>query len=289
VTASTYLRLGRVSNLPTVWTNVLAGAALSGAAVGPGRLAALMVAFSLFYTGGMYLNDAFDRDVDARERPERPIPSGRIRAREVFAIGFGMLAGALLVLAGGSAGGPGAAAPALAAGLVLAGTITYYDARHQENPLSPLVMGLCRVLVYLTAALAVAGRLPGAVVAGAAALLAYLIGLTYVAKQENLTEFRNLWPLLFLAAPLVYAGPALFGGALRVLLYLGFLGWVGYAVSLLVRSGRPDIRRAVVSLIAGISLLDALLIAGTGDAARAATAVLGFVLTLVLQRWVPGT
>ena len=55
------------------------------------------------------------------------------------------------------------------------------------------------------------------------------------------------------------------------------------------RPGHRDIRRAVVSLIAGISLLDALLIAGAGDPARAGWAVLGFVLTLVFQRWVPGT
>jgi 4-hydroxybenzoate polyprenyltransferase len=60
-------------------------------------------------------------------------------------------------------------------------------------------------------------------------------------------------------------------------------------VAWLVRPGRRDIRRAVVSLIAGISLLDALLIAGAGDAARAAGAVLGFALTLAFQRWVPGT
>jgi 4-hydroxybenzoate polyprenyltransferase len=60
-------------------------------------------------------------------------------------------------------------------------------------------------------------------------------------------------------------------------------------VSWLVRPGHRDIRRAVVSLIAGISLLDALLIAGAGDSARAVWAVVGFALTLVFQRWVPGT
>ena len=44
----------------------------------------------------MYLNDAFDREIDARERPERPIPSGRIGAGPVFAIGFGLLAAGVL-------------------------------------------------------------------------------------------------------------------------------------------------------------------------------------------------
>jgi 4-hydroxybenzoate polyprenyltransferase len=283
VSAGLYLRLGRVSNLPTVWTNVLAGTALAGVPVGTGRLAALMLAFSLLYVGGMYLNDAFDRDIDARERPERPIPSGRIGAGRVFAIGFGMLGlGVLLLL-------PIGAWPAWASGFALAGVITYYDAHHKANPLSPLVMGLCRVLVYVTAALAVAGRVAGAVAGGAAVLLCYLIGLTYVAKQENLSEVRNLWPLLFLAAPFAYAAPALGRGALAAVLYVAFLAWVAYAVSLLVRRGRRDIRGAVVGLIAGISLLDALLVAGTGDASRASVAVLGFVLTLGFQRWVPGT
>ena len=45
-----------------------------------------------FYVGGMYLNDFFDRDIDARERPGRPIHAGDISAGAVSAIGFGLLA-----------------------------------------------------------------------------------------------------------------------------------------------------------------------------------------------------
>ena len=284
-----YLLLGRVSNLPTVWTNTLAGTVLAGAAVGPGRLAVLALAFSLLYTGGMYLNDAFDRESDARERPERPIPSGRIGAGPVFVIGFGLLAAGVLVVAVAAVRPAGGGLRAVASGALLAGVITAYDAWHKANPLSPLVMGLCRVLVYVTAALAVAGGLGSAVVGGAVVLLSYLIGLTYVAKQENLTEVRHLWPLAFLAAPFLYAWPALLGGGIGAVLYLGFLLWAAYAVAWLVRRDRRDIRRAVVSLIAGISLLDAVLIASAGEPWRAALAVLGFALTLALQRWVPGT
>ena len=288
-----YLLLGRVSNLPTIWTNTLAGAALAGAAVDAGRLALLALAFSLLYTGGMYLNDAFDRESDARERPERPIPSGRIGAGQVFAIGFGLLAAGVLAVGVAAAGPGGGGRTAVWSAVLLAAVITLYDAWHKANPLSPVVMGLCRVLVYVTAALAAAGRIGVPVWGGAAVLLSYLIGLTYVAKQENLTELRHVWPLAFLAAPFLYAWPTLLtagaGTILYVGLYLGFLAWVAYAVSGLVRPGHRDIRRAVVSLIAGISLLDALLIAGAGDPGRAAWAVLGFALTLVFQRWVPGT
>lgn len=285
-----YLSLGRVSNLPTVWTNVLAGAVLAGEPLEPLILAALLVSLSLFYIGGMYLNDAFDREIDARERPERPIPSRRVSAREVFTIGYAMLGVALLLLMAAVSWRERHAiwAP-MASGLVLAGLITYYDASHKRSPLSPMVMGLCRVMVYLTTALAMAGRLPVAVLGGGLILLSYLIGLTYVAKQETLSEYRNLWPLAFLGAPFVYGLPILAASAAGAVIYVGFLIWVCYAVSLLVRRGRINIPRSVISLIAGISLLDALLIAGAGAAEISGWGVVGFALTLLFQRYVRGT
>ena len=287
---SVYLRLGRVSNLPTVWTNVLAGVALTGVWVAPAPQAFLALALSLFYIGGMYLNDAFDREIDARERPERPIPSGRVQATTVFATGYGLLAAGLAALAVEIAWTrQGGYSPTIAAGICLAGVIIFYDARHKANPWSPLLMGLCRVLVYVTAAFAVAGHLGAAVAIGAVVLLSYLIGLTYAAKQESLAEVRNLWPLLFLAAPFVYGIPALTGGGAGAALYLGFLAWVGYAVWLLVRPGRANFPRAVVSFIAGISLLDGLLMARAGRPDAAAWGVAGFGLTLLLQRYVRGT
>ena len=65
------LRLGRVSNLPTVWTNVLAGTVLAGSIPTPFPMGLLLLAISLFYVAGMYLNDAFDRQFDASEENER--------------------------------------------------------------------------------------------------------------------------------------------------------------------------------------------------------------------------
>ena len=71
----TLLKLGRVSNLPTVWTNVLAGTVLAAGTTQGWRTGLVVLAMSLFYIGGMYLNDYFDRAIDARERPQRPIPA----------------------------------------------------------------------------------------------------------------------------------------------------------------------------------------------------------------------
>jgi 4-hydroxybenzoate polyprenyltransferase len=284
------LKLGRISNLPTVWSNVLVGALLAGGSLGDVRLPLLIVALSLFYVGGMFLNDAFDRDFDARVRPDRPIPSGQVSAAQVFGFGFGMLVLGLVLLtqigygfAGGTGWRPAAGGCALAAAIIL------YDRWHKNNPLSPLVMGLCRVLVYVTAAFAVSAMPPAAVNVAAVMLLCHLIGLTYAAKQEHLARLDSLWPLAFLAVPIAYGVVLGLASPAALLLVLAFAAWVVYAVRLLFRRAKGDVPRAVVSLIAGISLLDAVILAGHGHWPAAVFAIGAFVLTLALQRWVSGT
>ncbi|MBZ5706961.1 MAG: UbiA family prenyltransferase [Acidobacteriia bacterium] len=291
-----YLRLGRISNLPTVWTNCLAGVFLAGVAPSAGTAAPLLLALSCFYTGGMLLNDAFDAGHDRKFRPERPIPAGQIAAGEVFAGGFALLGLGEAVL--GMIGPLQGAAPSamgLLSGLVLGALIVFYDAHHKNNVLSPLVMALCRAMVYVTVAAtvlpAVAALVPPARLGwGMVALVCYLIGLTYVAKQENLQQIRNLWPLVFLATPFVYCAPALSEGPFAAALYLGFLAWVGYGLWFVMIPARRSIPRAVTVLIAGISLLDGVLMAGTGaPPAWLAATVAAWALTLFLQRFVSGT
>jgi 4-hydroxybenzoate polyprenyltransferase len=278
----TALRLGRVSNLPTVWTNTLAGAVLAGAGGFGPEFAVMLLAFSLFYTGGMFLNDAFDAGYDAVQRPERPIPSGEIGGREVFGYGFGLMGGGIALLAWFGI------APAIA-GLTLATAITFYDWHHKKNMLGPVVMGLCRVLVYVGAGLCTTLALPSALWVGGALMLCYLIGLTYVAKQETLGRVENLWPLAFLAAPVAYGAWLATAHAAAGIFWLLFSGWMLVALWFLWRRRKSDIPRAVVSLIAGISLLDAMLIAGTGSVALAGLALVGFGVTLFFQRYISGT
>lgn len=288
----TALQLGRVSNLPTVWTNTLAGAVLagaSGASLGA-AFSVMLLAFSLFYVGGMFLNDAFDAKFDAQVRPQRPIPRGEVGVDQVFRAGFAML-GAAIALLGWVGFGfePRVGAGPAAAGLALAATITWYDWNHKRNRFSPVIMGLCRVLVLLGAGLCVTANPDAALYSAAALMLCYLIGLTYVAKQENLGRVENLWPLLFLAAPVVYGAWLATSRPLVYVFWLLFCGWTLVALWLLRRRGKGDIPRAVVSLIAGISLLDAMLIAGTGAAGLAVLALLGFGVTLFFQRYIAGT
>ncbi len=285
----TALQLGRVSNLPTVWSNTLAGVALAGANPLNFNVLLLIFSMSLAYIGGMFLNDAFDRRIDAKERPERPIPSKKVKAAEVFAAGFTLLAGAVMF----------SAITALSWGhnflwvvilsIALCGSIVLYDMWHKDNPFSPVVMGMCRLFVILLAGFAAADNPSVVLYYGAVAMLCYLIGLTYTAKQENLGEVKNLWPLVFLAAPLLY-GILKSVSDFQVLPMLAILAiWLIYALYFIKRRQSGDIPKAVVSMIAGISLVDALLISTVSSLPIAMIAVAAFCLTLFLQRYIAGT
>jgi hypothetical protein len=281
---STLLRLGRISNVPTIWTNVLAGSVLAGGAVHSERIGLIAIAMTAFYVGGMYLNDFFDRAIDARDRPGRPIDAGEIGANSVMLIGFGLLAaGIVLMIAFGSG--------AIICGLLLAGVIVLYDVWHKGNRLSPVVMGLCRALVYIGTGVAMAGGISNATIIGAAALACHVAGITYAAKQESLDRVGNLWPLVLLAVPLLVALPVVFDGWITIAAFVLLLAADAAAIRLLAKRPSPGaVPLAVSGLIAAICLVDALAIAAAGGSIVIVTICgLGYPLTRLFQKSIPGT
>jgi len=220
-----YLLLARVSNLPTVWTNVLAGLVVSGAAVQLSRFLWLAFGVSLLYVAGMFLNDAFDAGFDTLARPERPLPSGDVGTAEAFVLGASLLGAGLVVVVWTSRA-------ALPWALALGAAIVYYDYRHKRDSLGPVVMGLCRGLVYWLA-----------------------------------------------AAP---------SGFSRTVLIAGLIVWT-YVTGLSLASRRlgPLAGAMIPGLIAGISVVDALIILPFAPA-LVPFALLGAVMTLGAQRYVPG-
>lgn len=174
-----YLLLARISNLPTIWTNVLAAYVVAGAS--RESLPIASIAASLFYTAGMFLNDAFDAPFDAKARADRPIPNRDVSRNEVFAIGIIlMLAGEwLLALLPNRI-------PALLWGVALVIAIVFYDYRHKGKAFGPIVMGACRALVYCVAAAGALGVVAAPVAIAAIVMWVYIIGLTWVAKTAGL-------------------------------------------------------------------------------------------------------
>jgi 4-hydroxybenzoate polyprenyltransferase len=171
-----YLELLRPANVVTAVADVLAGYAVAGRANSP-ALPWLLTATVCLYAGGVVLNDFFDRELDALERPERPIPSGRVPARQAAALGTALLAGGVVEAAQGTS-----AAGAVAAAIAL--FVVLYDARTKRHAIAgPVNMGLCRGLNLLLGVAAVpaalAGNWPIALIS-----VVYIAAVTTVSRGE---------------------------------------------------------------------------------------------------------
>jgi 4-hydroxybenzoate polyprenyltransferase len=277
----TLLVLGRVSNLPTVWSNCLAGWWLGGQG-GVRHLPFLFLGVTLLYVGGMYLNDAFDANFDQLHRKERPIPRGAIAPQLVWQLGF-----LFIVMGLASLFGIGLVTGLL--GLALVACILLYDAVHKLIGAAPLLMGACRFFVYPVAASAGAGVM-GWALWGGLALAVYVVGLSFLARRESAHGALQYWPLWLLPAPVVLAFFMNAGdyrkSAALLSLVLGL--WVLRCVRSYLWALDRSIGRTVSGLLAGIVFVDWLAVA---DAPRNFGVVfLGlFGLALLFQRFVPAT
>lgn len=280
----TLLVLGRVSNLPTVWSNCLAGWWLGGGG-NFWKLTFLLLGVSVLYSGGMFLNDAFDEEFDRQRRQERPIPAGKISARLVWRFGFGQLAfGILLLFFCGKVAG--------VAAIFLALFILLYDFTHKFFTASPWLMGACRFWVYVIAGAAGADGLNGFPIFCGVALALYVVGLSYVAHRESVRGAVPFWPLLLLAAPILLAL------AMNLGEFRASAVWISIVLALwIVRCLRPvfigsatNIGLLVANLLAGIVFVDWLAVAPVISPATSAIVFLAlFGLTKWLQKFVPAT
>lgn len=267
-TLHAWLELARISNLPTVWTNVLAGWLLAGGSWDWEPLTWLLVGGSLLYSGGMILNDAADVKYDRTHRPERPIPSGRASLLVVWSVAVGMMAtgGAMFVWGAG-------ACPWLTAALLIA--IVAYDLYHKQWAGSVFVMGSCRTLLYLAAASSVTGTLSWSehheTIMKAIALGGYIVGLSLVARHEarahQVSRGRAQW---------IQMGVGCMGLFAPVVIGIWYAGWhrewipVIFAVDLCavivlaiywMRMNAKWIGKSVGLLLAFVPLVDALAVA----------------------------
>jgi 4-hydroxybenzoate polyprenyltransferase len=280
-----WLVLGRVSNLPTVWSNCLAAWLLAGG--GPWeRFAMVSLGATLLYAGGMFLNDAFDVEFDCKHRPERPIPSGEISRRFVWVSGSGLLGlGWVLMI-------PFGAASAVSA-LGLLATIVTYDAIHKRTFLAPALMAACRYLLYVMVASAAQSGVQALVLWRALSLAAYVAGLSCLARVESSRGAVGRWPLALLFVPVVLAlatraerGPAVW------ILAVGFVVWVFWSLRDGLWNEKPNFGAGIASLLAGIVLVDWLAVVGAGlGAGQGMSLVFGGLLLLakLTQRLAPAT
>ena len=286
----TLLVLGRVSNLPTIWSNVLVGWFLCGGGWTT-EAASVVVGMSLLYIGGMTLNDAFDAEWDQEHAPNRPIPAGKIAPAGVWAMGFVQLAlGVVFLLLHTSAHS------ILIVALV--GCIFLYNWLHKKWAGSVLIMGMCRALVYLGAGSAVASHTSAievtpVLIAIAVGSILYIAGLTLAARSEHLRPDQptGFLPRILLMLPVLFpliTSRMMPDDTVRIsLIVVGVFGIWSWLV--ITRTAlRRKIPVGVAYAIAGIAFYDAAAVAFADW--RAAVLCLGcFVITLAAQRVIPAT
>jgi 4-hydroxybenzoate polyprenyltransferase len=255
---SLYLFLARASNLPTVWTNAVAAWAVVGGSFQWGPLIWLSLAGSLLYAGGCTLNDAFDAKWDAERRPERPIPSGKLSAQEVWLVGQTELGlGLALLAAFGLA--------TLLSGMLVVVAIVLYDWLHKKSPWAVLLMAWCRLQWVITVGIAAgATDLEQSSISYGILLFGYIVLISVVARLESLNTARAKPSLKTTLAHWFVLISVLFFGtrhnpehwpAARIPFY-AFISFYQTALQMGLRSTPPNIGRFVGLALAGITLLD---------------------------------
>jgi hypothetical protein len=240
----------------------------------PARAARLSGAAAALYLAGMALNDLADRAEDARERPERPIPSGAVSPGGAAALGTGLLLAGVLAARGAGAGRTAAQ---------LAATITAYNfvLKHSAT-VGPLAMGACRALSLRMGAAAARPKRGGGAAGTESALLgAYVAGLTWLARGETGTRSGTVVRGGAAVAAVALGATATRGGRAALPWVLGAAALAGPAILRAVREPVPArVGPAVGAMVRAIPALDAALVAP-----RAPLAALAFVPLLALARW----
>jgi 4-hydroxybenzoate polyprenyltransferase len=277
--ATAYLQLIRLPATFSAWSNILAAHLIATGGHPTWHLLWLQLGITTtLYWAGMVLNDCFDSAEDSRDRPRRPLPSGRVSLARAWGIGLGLLgAGLLLGIAAGGA--------TLACTLSLAAAILLYNGRLKRGPVGPAVMGLCRSLNWLIGL--AAAPLSAAAASLTLPIFLYTAGVTVLSGIE--VRGGNRRQVLAAAALLLAAGLAISGlhvagiqswpPALAALaLFIALLG-----ARLLYTARRPDpdrVRVSVGGMLVGMIPLDAIVLSGDGQW----QAALGLLLLLIPAR-----
>jgi len=186
-----YFELLRFPAVFTAVADVLMGYLVTQGGLQPWHVFALLVlSSSCLYLAGMVLNDVFDAEIDARDRPTRPIPSGRISRSSAYRVGWFLMgagygAAWVIFLTQHDVG------PAAVAG-VLALFVYLYDRGLKRVAIGPVVMGLCRALnvllgmsfVGMNTGMPLASRLTPTQLAIPFGIWIYIAIVTWFAKKE---------------------------------------------------------------------------------------------------------
>jgi 4-hydroxybenzoate polyprenyltransferase len=261
-----YLLLIRLPNVFTTPSNILAGyfAAVTVAQADSVHLIALMVSSGLLYVAGIVLNDYFDIEIDKRERPSRPLPSGNISKRHALHI-----AAVALLIANSISFVLGPVS--LAVSLALTLTIIAYDYRLKHGLSGPFAMGGTRFLNVIFGAspvlLYINNHSYAIVGAAAASIFLYIVAITILSKKEAGNQRPNSIVVFLTVFGVISAVAAM--GLLLQLQLVFLLNLSIFAAVMIVTFKQhlakelPSVQKAVRNMVISIIILDSVFVTGT--------------------------
>ncbi len=204
-----YLQLMRPANLVTAIADILAGLSLAKFIFSTDILSIqtiilLSISTIGLYGGGVVFNDIFDAELDAIERPERAIPSGKVTKQNATILG-------VLLLIIGIVCASVVSFESMIIAFVIAILALVYDKFGKHHAfLGPINMGLCR-----------GGNL--------------LLGMSVM--MSSLQEFWwiGIIPVLYIAAITMISRGEVHGGNQSILYFAGFL-YIIVSISQIVMS-----------------------------------------------------
>lgn len=286
-----WLQLARIANLPTATANVAAGAILPTAFDGTWNgwlttklvvIASIMSAF--LYTSGMILNDAFDTHIDSVERPDRPIPSGRITRSAAFKAGYGLMGFAiaapivllLFQMATGTTQHVNTLLGLSGTSILLAGCIVLYNGPLKRTWLAAPAMGTCRTLNILLGASITAPNYSSQWFSSfynqswfwySLSIGLFVAGITLLARSETKQKQSRLWlgigATTMLAALCLLASHIPKGTTLTVKqVHWAMLAIIAFPIVrrliVAVKTAKPPlVGAAIVASLSGLIFLDA--------------------------------
>jgi len=225
-----------------------------------------MISSGLLYIAGIVLNDYFDIEIDRKERPFRPLPSGSVSKSTAMIIALSALAGANAIsLTVGLA--------SLATSLALTAMIIAYDYRLKHTAAGPFAMGGSR---FLNVLLGASPAIPAAWLAGnatplavaifaGASLFVYVVAITMLSKKEVGSEKPSMIP--FSIVFVLVAAIAAIGMLSMQLAFM--ISLIVFATAMLVTlrqhiaTSAPSIQKAVRNMVISIVILDSIFVSGT--------------------------
>lgn len=264
-----YLQLIRLPNVFTTTSNILAGyfaaVTTTAAAEADGvHLIAIMVSSGLLYIAGIVLNDYFDIEIDKKERPSRPLPSGKISKGYALTIAIvALLIANIIALVVGPI--------SLAISLALTLLIIAYDYQLKYTVLGPFAMGGTRSLNVIFGASPVLlytdNHSVAIVAAAAASLFFYVSSITILSKKEVGKERPNSTLVILIVFGVILAIVPL-GMLLQFewtfLLNLSiFAGVTIVTFRQYIAKEVPSVQKAVRNMVISIIILDSVFVTGT--------------------------